>query len=54
MCVTHAAATCMNGCQGSALSGKAFMGHVLVMLITEVLCSLAAGRHKVISSIKDI
>lgn len=44
----------MNACRGAVLSGKAFMGHVLVMLIAEVLWSLAPGRHKVSSSSSSI
>lgn len=38
------AATSMNACWGSVLSGKAFIGHVLVMLITDMLRLLAPGE----------
>ncbi len=36
-------ATCMKACRVSVLSGEAFLGHVLLMLITEMLGSIPAG-----------
>lgn len=47
------AATCVNARRGFVLSGNAFMGHVLAVLISETNWSLAPGKHKVSGESKD-